>query len=261
MNFEILPVPCLTDNYAYLVVCSSTGEAAVVDPSEGTPVVRAAAAAGLRPVAVWNTHHHPDHTGGNEAIAEHFGIEWVSGHASDRGRIAGQTRFLDDGERFALGKLAVRVVHIPGHTRGAVAYVVRDDAGNAVAFTGDTMFHGGCGRLFEGTPADMHSSLQRIVALGDDVLVFPGHEYTVANLRFAASVEPSNAAVATALREALALRNQGKPTVGTTIARERATNPFLRTREPEIRANTGVAEAADDATALGAVREAKNAFR
>ncbi len=261
--FRVVPVACLADNYAYLLVCEATGGVAVVDPSEPEPVARALDALHLAPVAIWNTHHHLDHTGGNQALARQYGIAWVSGHASDRGRIEGQTRFLEAGERFPLGELDVEILHIPGHTLGAIAYVVRAASrrDEPALFTGDTMFHAGCGRLFEGTPAQMYSSLASLVAQGEAARVYPGHEYTVANLRFARSIEPGNPHVVSALADAEGLRAAGKPTVGTTIARERETNPFVRTESAEIRRSLGIAYSADSVTALAKIREAKNSFR
>jgi hydroxyacylglutathione hydrolase len=260
-SFRVIPVACLSDNYAYLLVCDGTKEVAIVDPSEDAPVVRALDTAGLTPSAIWNTHHHHDHTGGNEALAAHYGIGWVSGHASDRGRIAGQTKFLEAGARFILGELDVEILHIPGHTLGAIAYVVRSKSGDVALFTGDTLFHGGCGRLFEGTPAQMNDSLKSLVAQGDAARVYPGHEYTVSNLRFAHSVEPSHQAVADALAAAQKLRDAGQPTVGTTIVLERETNPFVRTASAEIRKSLAIAVDADESTALGVIREAKNSFK
>jgi hydroxyacylglutathione hydrolase len=243
---KVIPIPCLADNYAYLLVCDATRDAVVVDPSEPEPVFAAASAAGVTPGAIWNTHHHYDHTGGNEAVASHYNLVWVSGHASDKGRIPGQTEFLEAGSRFKMGALEVEILHIPGHTLGAIAYVVSGPGGEKVIFTGDTMFHAGCGRLFEGTPAQMHASLTSIVAQGDKARVYPGHEYTVANLRFAASVEPEREAIREALVRATDKRARNEPTVGTTIALERETNPFVR--------------AADGAT-LGTIRAQKDAWR
>jgi len=260
-GMRVLPVASLADNYAYLVVCEATNLVAVVDPSEPEPVIRAASTAGLRPSAIWNTHHHADHTAGNEALVAHYGISSVSAHASDRGRVPGQTRSLEAGVRFTLGELEVEILHVPGHTLGAITYVVRTPSGEVALFTGDTMFHAGCGRLFEGTAAQMLASLERIAAVGEGAAVFPGHEYTVSNLRFAASIEPLHPPVRAALAEAEALRQRGLPTVGTTIARERQTNPFLRTASAEIRASLGIDRAADAVAALAAIREAKNAFR
>jgi hydroxyacylglutathione hydrolase len=259
---RVEPVACLKDNYAYLVVCSVSGEGAIVDASEAGPVIGAARAAGLRPRDVWSTHHHMDHVGGNEEVVRELGVRDVYGHASDRGRIPGQTRFADTGDRFALGALEVRTIHIPGHTLGAIAYVVHDPAsGETAVFTGDTLFCAGCGRLFEGTPAQMHASLQSLAAVGPDARVYCGHEYTEQNLRFAKHVEPSNAAIDAAVARARALRADGKPTVPTRIGDELATNPFLRAGSREIRATLGIAPGASDVESLAAIRAAKDGYR
>ena len=219
---SITPIPCLSDNYAYLVTCEKTGKRAIVDPSEAAPVL----AATTKLDAIWNTHHHWDHVGGNEELALKLGVHEVCGHASDRGRIAAQSRFLEEGDRFELGALAVRILHIPGHTTGAIAYVVEGDGAPAV-FTGDTLFVAGCGRLFEGTPEMMFASLAKLAALPDETRVYCGHEYTAANLRFAAHVEPANADVAAAAK------NVKVPSVPSTIAIEKRINPFVRARTVE----------------------------
>lgn len=255
---RIVIVPCLKDNYAYLVVASS-GEAAIVDASEVGPVRDAIRRENVVPRAIWSTHHHFDHVGGNVELASELGLE-VVGHVSDRGRVPGLTRAVDTGDTVSVGDVKARCIHIPGHTMGAVAYFV-DDPGGRVVFTGDTLFCAGCGRLFEGTPADMHASLSRLLELPGDTRVHCGHEYTESNLRFAAHVEPSNAAIARARERAQALRAEGKPTVGTTLDDERATNPFVRVRSAEIRATLGIPASAGDAEALGAIRAAKDAFR
>ena len=259
---RIQPVACLNDNSAYFVVCEASGECALVDASEAGPVLEAARVASLRPRDIWSTHHHPDHVGGNEEVVRALGVRDVVGHVSDKGRIPGQTKFLDTGDSFTLGKLEVRTIHIPGHTLGAIAYVVHDAAsGETALFTGDTLFCGGCGRLFEGTPAQMHTSLQALAACGSAASVYCGHEYTEQNLRFARHVEPANAAVGAAIERARVLRSEGKPTVPTRIEDELATNPFLRVRSPELRATLGIPDSADDAAALGAVRAAKDTFK
>jgi hydroxyacylglutathione hydrolase len=243
---KVVPIPCLSDNYAYLLVCEATREAVIVDPSEPGPVIPAIDAADVKLRGIWNTHHHFDHTGGNEAVAAHYKLTWVSGHASDKGRIAGQTEFLEAGQRFKMGRLDVEILHIPGHTLGAIAYVVRGEGEGVALFTGDTMFHGGCGRLFEGSPAQMHASLRSLVAVGDEARVYPGHEYTVSNLKFAASLEPANASIGDALTRAKDKRDRGETTVGTNIALEKETNPFVR---------------AVDGEALRVVRAAKDAWK
>ena len=228
---RVVPVPCLSDNYAYLVICDETHECAVVDPSEAAPVLEALERAKAKLVAIWNTHHHFDHVGGNEAIARK-GVRYVSGHASDSGRIPGQTRFLETGDVVEVGKVRARAMHVPGHTLGAVAYVI-DREGDRAVFTGDTMFLAGCGRLFEGTPAQMHASLQSLAALPPETRVYCGHEYTASNLRFAHHVEPSNPDVARAMDAVAKTREAGRPTVPGTIAEERATNPFVRAKDVE----------------------------
>jgi len=223
---RIIPVPCLKDNYAYLVVCQQTGLAAVVDPSEAPPVLAAAEREQVTVHAVWNTHHHHDHVGGNQEVSAAFpGIEIVA-HSSDRGRVPAQTRFVEEGDEVALGALRASIIHNPGHTRGAISYRV-SGAPDAL-FTGDTMFGAGCGRLFEGSPGDMFTSLGKLTALPPATRVYCGHEYTASNLRFAAAAEPDNAAVAERQRAVEEMRARGEPSVPFTVADELATNPFVR---------------------------------
>jgi hydroxyacylglutathione hydrolase len=255
---RIVVVPCLKDNYAYLVIGAS-GEAAVVDPSESEPVQAAVAREGATLRAIWCTHHHADHVGGNDALVARGPLE-VVGHVSDRGRIPAQTRSVEAGETVRVAEVSAYVIHIPGHTLGAVAYVV-EAGGECVAFTGDTLFSAGCGRLFEGTPALMHASLSRLAELSPETRVYSGHEYTLGNLRFARHVEPSNPAGQAARDRAEALRARGEPTVGTTIADELAVNPFLRVRSREIRATLGIAPTASDVDAFAAIRAGKDSFR
>lgn len=277
---RIVPIPCLSDNYAYLLVCRETKEAAIIDASEAGPVLGAIdQGAGtqdsrrdvaslphqsredIRIVAILSTHHHHDHVDGNEEVRSKLGIDRVYGHASDRGRIPGQTQYLQENETFEIGHLKVRVLHIPGHTLGAVAYVVTHEPDDPVVFTGDTLFIGGCGRLFEGDPPMMSESLSKLAALDPRTKVYCGHEYTESNLRFAAHVEPSNAAVAEARARAAQLRKEGRPTMGATIADELSYNPFLRTSSPEIRRTLGIPASASPAEALGAIRRAKDVFK
>jgi hydroxyacylglutathione hydrolase len=232
-------VPCLSDNYSYFVTCDRTGDTVIVDAcsSEVLPVAKTYS---KKPRAIWSTHHHHDHVGGNEEVAAALGITEICAYESDRGRVPGQTRFLGE-EAFEFGAIRVRTLHIPGHTLGAIAYVCEDDTGRAV-FTGDTLFAAGCGRLFEGTPEMMFTSLAKLSALAPDTLVYCGHEYTVNNLRFAKVVEPSNTAIDAAMERA----KSKVPTIPTTIADELATNPFVR---------------AKTAAELGERRKAKDSFR
>jgi hydroxyacylglutathione hydrolase len=257
---RIVPIPCLEDNYAYLVVCEESGRASVVDPSVAEPVLEAVKREGVKLVAIWSTHHHLDHVGGNEGVVKAGGIDEVVAHVSDRGRVPEQTRFVDTGDVVSVGSVKARVSHIPGHTLGAVAYFV-DGAGGRAVFTGDTLFLAGCGRLFEGTPAQMHASLSSLAALPADTRVYCGHEYTAANLRFAHSVEPSNEAIAEATRAIAREREAGRPSVPGTLAREIATNPFLRVTSPEIRRTLGIAPDIDGVAAFAAIRKAKDEFR
>lgn len=237
----ITPVPCLRDNYAYLVTETATGRSAIVDPSEAGPVLDAVEAAGVELEAIWNTHHHWDHVGGNGALLARFPGLAIHGHVSDRGRIAGQTVFHEHGDRLSLGSVEGQVLHVPGHTTGAVGYVIAGEV-----FTGDTLFQAGCGRLFEGTPAMMYRSLVEILgALPDDTRVWCGHEYTVSSLRYAQHAEPDNAAVAERMAWATDRRDRGLPTVPSTLGQEKSFNPFMR---------------AADVDQLGARRAEKDGF-
>jgi hydroxyacylglutathione hydrolase len=250
---RILSVPCLSDNYAYLVTADGRKEAIVIDPSEAAPVIEAIEREKLSLVAIINTHHHRDHVGGNEQLRARYGELPVYAHASDVGRIPAQTERVEEGKSIRVAGLELRPLHVPGHTLGAVAYVVED-----VVFTGDTLFIAGCGRMFEGTPEGMHASLARLAALPPATRVYCGHEYTVSNLRFAETVEPDNDAISKKLAAARAARERGEPTVGSTLAEELATNPFLRCAEPAVRARFPGATLPE---VFAAVRHAKDGFR
>jgi hydroxyacylglutathione hydrolase len=228
---RVVPVPVLADNYAYLVIAPSL-EVAVVDPSEATPVLDAVRREGGNLVAIWNTHHHWDHVGGNRDLLVAMPDLAVYGFAGDRSRIPGLTHPIEDGGEFTHAGLRVRVIFIPAHTSGHVAYHLPEEK---VVFTGDTLFAAGCGRLFEGDAATMMASLERLSALPGDTRVYCGHEYTEKNLRFAQSLEPENREVAGKLDRVRRLRERGEPTVPTTIAEELGTNPFLRPRSDELR--------------------------
>ncbi|RMH41252.1 MAG: hydroxyacylglutathione hydrolase [Deltaproteobacteria bacterium] len=253
---RIVPIPCLSDNYAYLVVCEATGRAAVVDPSEAEPVAAAIAAEGVDLAAIWNTHHHWDHTGGNDALAAAYPQLEIVGHTTDAARIPGITRRVDEGDTVAVGdEVRARILFNPGHTRGAISYFIET---LPAVFTGDTLFLAGCGRLFEGTPEMMYTSLSKLAALPDDTRVYCGHEYTASNLAFAAAVEPDNADVARR-RAALAV-----PSIPGTIAEERATNPFLRARVPAVAAaaaRRAPIDRTDPVAVFAALRQWKDEFR
>jgi hydroxyacylglutathione hydrolase len=227
---EVALVPCLRDNYAYVLYPAGGKAAVIVDPSEAAPVLAVLDRLGLSPVAILATHHHADHVGGNLELRTRHPKLRIFGFAGDRERIPGLSDALHDGQTFEIGSASFTALHIPGHTRGALAYVT-----DGVVFTGDTLFGAGCGRLFEGTPAQMYRSLnETLAALPEETRVFCGHEYTVNNLRFAQQLEPGNADVAERLRRASALREQGEATLPSTLGEERRTNPFLRCSEPSL---------------------------
>ncbi len=253
-GMRVIPVPCLSDNYAYLVAADGSAEAFVIDPSEAEPVIAALEREKLRLVAIVNTHHHHDHVGGNEGLRARFGALPVYAHASDEGRVPAQTDHVEEGRRFEVAGLTLDPLHVPGHTTGAVAYVVE-----GAVFTGDTLFVAGCGRLFEGTPAMMHRSLsEKLGRLPPATRVYCGHEYTVSNLRFAVHVEPDNRAAADKLAAAQAARGRGEPTVPSTIGEELLTNPFMRCDAPAVAARFPGASVVD---VFAAVRSAKDTFR
>jgi hydroxyacylglutathione hydrolase len=225
---EIVPVPVLRDNYVWLMHDPASGETVAVDPSVADPVLEAAAVRGWRIGQVWNTHWHPDHTGGNDAIRAGTGCR-VTGPAEAE-KVSRMDRIVAGGDRARIGDFEAELIDIPAHTAGHVCFHL---PAAAVAFTGDTLFAMGCGRLFEGSAADMYAAMRRLAALPGETRVYCGHEYTLANGRFALSVEPDNAALVERLAEVEAARARGEPTLPTTIALERATNPFMRARSVE----------------------------
>jgi len=250
-DLEITIIPCLQDNYAYLV--RSGALCAVIDPAEVEPVEAALKACGARLTHILNTHHHWDHSGGNRDLKAAYGAE-VIGPENDRSRIPAIDTGVDEQHGWQFGTFKVQVLEVPAHTRGAVAYVFGD-----AVFTGDTLFAMGCGRLFEGSAATMLASLTKIATLPDATAVYCGHEYTLANARFAVTLEPGNAALAARLKAVETARANGKPTVPSTIALEKATNPFLRTHSAEIRSSIGLVDA-DDATVFAEIRRRKDNF-
>jgi hydroxyacylglutathione hydrolase len=252
MALRIERIPTLGDNYTYLLVCEASGEAAVVDAPEAAPVVRRVEQLGARVTKLLSTHHHPDHSAANPDLAKRWDAP-VFGHVSDARRLPGFTDGLEEGDTVAVGRETARVLFIPAHTRGHIAYVF-DDA--AAVFCGDTLFAAGCGRLFEGTPEMMFTALHtKLGALPDATRVYCGHEYTESNLRFAAHVDPENAAVRAKLARVRGIRARkaadwhnatpDEMTIPSTIGEERLTNPFLR---------------AADAAELGRLRALKDKF-
>jgi hydroxyacylglutathione hydrolase len=219
---EIVPVPAFSDNYIWLVHDEPSGETAVVDPGDATPVLAEAKRRGWNITQVWNTHWHPDHTGGNLAIKEATGAR-ISGPGADN--IPGRDVSLSEGDELRIGDNVGRVIEVPGHTLGHIALIFDDEG---AAFVGDTLFAMGCGRLFEGTPEQMYRSLGRFAELAPDTRLYPAHEYTLANARFAAHAMPDNAEIADRLAAVEAMRAEGTITLPTTVAQERETNPFVR---------------------------------
>jgi hydroxyacylglutathione hydrolase len=248
----------LKDNYAYVVHQPGRREALVVDASEEAPVLAALERLALTPVAILATHHHLDHVGGNAGLLSRYPDLRVLGYQTDRGRIPGQTDFLKDGQELELAGVGLKALHIPGHTLGAVAYVA-----DGAVFTGDTLFAAGCGRLFEGSAAQMYESLNlKLGALPDATRIYCGHEYTVNNLKFAKSLEPGNADIAKKLAWAQARREKGETTLPSTLGEERRTNPFLRVAERDVieKVNERLSQDRSPQAVLAAVRAMKDAF-
>jgi hydroxyacylglutathione hydrolase len=225
---EIVPVPVLRDNYVWLTHDPASGETVAVDPSVAEPVLEAAAARGWTISQVWNTHWHPDHTGGNDAIRVATGCT-ITGPAEAE-RVSRLDRIVTGGDRARIGELEAELIDIPAHTAGHVCFHL-PEAG--IAFTGDTLFAMGCGRLFEGDATQMFANMQRLAALPEETRIYCGHEYTQANGEFALTVEPDNAALIRRVAEVRAQRERGEVTLPTTIALERATNPFMRAGSAE----------------------------
>jgi hydroxyacylglutathione hydrolase len=224
MALEIVRIPVLSDNYVWLVREPESGETMAVDPAVAEPVLDEAQARGWTITQIWNTHWHPDHTGGNAAIKEATGCT-ITGPAAEAERIPTLDRKVAEGDSVSLGKVKAQVLDVPAHTAGHIAFHFPTER---VAFVGDTLFAMGCGRLFEGTAEQMYSNMRKLEALGDETRIYCAHEYTQSNGRFALTVEPDNSALVSRMEKVNAMREAGEPTVPTTIALERATNPFMR---------------------------------
>jgi hydroxyacylglutathione hydrolase len=228
---KVLPIPVLADNYAYLIIDEATNEAGVVDPSEAKPIAAAVRHEGVTFTSIINTHHHWDHVGGNKELLQEFPSLKVYGHKRDRDRTPGITNLVDEGDVVQIGNLTAGVLFIPCHTNGHIAlYFAQEKA----VFTGDTLFIAGCGRLFEGTAADMHNNMVKLTALPDDTRVYCGHEYTEKNLKFALMLEPNNAKAQAKLRWAQEMRGKKLPTIPSTVAEEKEINPFVRVHSVEL---------------------------
>lgn len=254
---ELIALPAFNDNYLWLL--HDGQDALVVDPGDAAPVRLALDRLRVQLRGILVTHHHGDHTGGVASLREATGAT-VYGPAHER--IPAPFEPLQGGDSVRVLGIDWQVLDVPGHTAGHIAYYAPEVDGVPLLFCGDTLFSGGCGRIFEGTPAQMLASLDRLAALPAATRVCCAHEYTLANLRFAATVEPGNAALADYVRHCEALRARGEPTLPGSIGTERAINPFLRSREPEVtRAVQAQAPAAHDEVAVfAALREWKNRF-
>lgn len=256
---KIVALPCSYDNYAYLIICEETGDAAIVDPAEFYPIHREIEKTGVRLQAIYCTHHHADHIGGlEELLGELPGLS-VYGHESDKRRIRGMNRSLLEGSEIRIGNIRGQVMHTPGHTTGSICFLIED-----ALFTGDTLFSSGCGRLFEGSPKQMYDALNfRIKPLSAQTKVYFGHEYTIHNLRFARLVEPDNDSVKKRLEQITAQREEGLPSTPSTIGIERETNPFLRCGEEGIVRSVAekiAGEALDPVSVFTALRRLKDSF-
>jgi hydroxyacylglutathione hydrolase len=228
-KLDIVRIAALSDNYIWLVHDPDSGETMVVDPAEADPVLAEAKRRGWKISAIWNTHWHSDHTGGNGAIKQATGAPVIA-PAAEAAKIPTADRLVAEGDTVMLGKHVATVLETPAHTAGHITYHFADDA---VAFTGDTLFAMGCGRLFEGTAEQMYANMQRLAELPPETSVYCAHEYTLSNARYAHVAEPDNSAIADRLREVEKMRERGEATVPTTIALERATNPFMRAQSIE----------------------------
>ncbi len=252
---EIIPLRAFADNYIWTIRDGS--HAAVVDPGDAQPVLDYLAREKLKLVAILNTHHHADHVGGNAALLAQTPVPVFGPHDD---RIPDTSVRLADGERFRLPHFDIdmETLEIPGHTRSHIAFY-----GDGLLFCGDTLFAAGCGRLFEGTPRQMHDSLTRLARLPDDTRVYCGHEYTLANIKFARAAEPDNRRLPALEAEMQALRTRDLPTLPSTIAQEKATNPFLRVAEPAIVDNASARagkKLSDPVSVLAEIRDWKNKF-
>ncbi len=252
MTLTIERIPTLSDNYTYLVICDRTREAAIVDAPEAAPVIQRVESSGAQVTKILSTHHHPDHSAANPELAERYQVPVIA-HVSDSERVPGFSQGVDEGDTVSVGEHQARILFIPSHTMGHIAYVF-DEA--EALFSGDMLFAGGCGRLFEGDAQMMYTALcEKLAALPDSMRVYCGHEYTESNLRFAVSVEPENAAMEAKLESVRGLRagaaadwhdaGPGEMTIPSTIGEERETNPFMR---------------APNGEALGVLRKAKDVF-
>jgi len=255
MPLSILTIPCLSDNYAYAVQDTISGEVAVIDAPETAPILRTLAVKGWGLNQILLTHHHPDHIAGLDLLRQAISAP-VVGARADMHRLPELALGVEEGDSFTLGEQVVNVFDVSGHTTGHVAYYFPD--GGAL-FTGDSLMVMGCGRLFEGDAETMWASLSKLMELPRETRIFSGHEYTAANAQFALSIEPENAALVSRITHISELRARGDDTMGPTLAQEMETNPFLRAAHPGVKAALGMTNASD-AAVFGEIRRRKDQF-
>ena len=242
-SLEIHQFPCRSDNYGVLIRDAEAGVVASIDAPEGAVIDRELTDLGWKLTHIITTHHHFDHVEGHEALKAKYGCE-IIGPAAEADKIPGIDLKIKEGDSFKFGNFFVHVIETPGHTLGQVNYHM---PGAKVAFTGDTLFALGCGRVFEGTHAQMWSSMVKLKALPPETTIYCGHEYTLANAQFSLTIDPENEALKTRVKEIEDLRSKNKPTLPTTLEKELATNPFLRFDDPGVRKNLGMEDATDEA--------------
>lgn len=254
-NLQIEQFTARSDNFGVLIHDPEANLTASIDAPDENAILAALKRRGWKLTHIFTTHHHGDHVEGNLALKQRFGAE-IIGPAAERTKIPGIDRGVDDGERFSFGNFEVEVIATPGHTAGEISYYI---PAAKVAFTGDTLFSLGCGRLFEGTAATMFKSLQRLLALPGDTQIYCGHEYSESNARYALTIDPDNSALKERAKEITALRAEGLPTLPTTIFREMATNPFLRAHDLSIRRILNLENASDEEV-FAEIRKRKDNF-
>ncbi len=258
MGLEVVTVPCRSDNYAYLLRDAGSGQVALVDAPEEAPIRAALEARGWGLDQIWVTHHHGDHTDAAPVLAGRYHAK-VVGHGKDAQRLPPLDMAVSEGDRFRLGETEARVVDVSGHTIGHIAFVVEDTGDAPAAFTADSLMALGCGRVFEGTHAMMWDSLAKLMELPPETRIYSGHNYGQANGRFARSIEPDNGALIDRIARIEEADAAGRPIVPATLAEELATNPFLRAREPGVKAAVGL-DGAEDAAVFAEIRRRKDAF-
>jgi len=255
MNIYQLPVR--SDNYIFVLHDPTDNTTAVVDPADASPVIAKLEELGATLTAIFNTHHHNDHVGGNRELLKRFPNAQVYAGAKDDGRIPGQQHYLEEGDRVTFANRTGQVFFVPGHTQGHIAYYFAPTQPGEPGelFCGDTLFAGGCGRLFEGTPAQMQPSLAKLRDLPDNTRIWCAHEYTLSNLKFAIGVDADNIALQKRLEQVIAARAQNQPTIPTFIDIEKATNPFLRWDTDSLQS---IAKSQDPITVFGHIRQLKD---